>query len=70
VRVAEIAPIVGLPPETVRNGFLEGPGCDRRNGHDAASADAALLAVIQKAMTRSTARPARAAVARLRPAGA
>ena len=44
--VTEIAPIVGLPPEKVRIVYLEGSGCYGRNGHEDASADAALLAVL------------------------
>ncbi len=44
--VTEIAPIVGLAPEKVRIVYLEGSGCYGRNGHEDASADAALLAVL------------------------
>ena len=44
--VTEIAPIVGLAPEKVRVVYLEGSGCYGRNGHEDASADAALLAVL------------------------
>ncbi len=44
--VTEIAPIVGLPAEKVRIVYLEGSGCYGRNGHEDASADAALLAVL------------------------
>lgn len=43
--VTEIAPIVGLPPDRIRIVYLEGSGCYGRNGHEDASADAALLAV-------------------------
>jgi CO/xanthine dehydrogenase Mo-binding subunit len=44
--VTEIAPIVGLPAEQIRIVYLEGSGCYGRNGHEDASADAALLAVL------------------------
>ncbi len=44
--VSEIAPIVGLPAEKIRIVYLEGSGCYGRNGHEDASADAALLAVL------------------------
>lgn len=44
--VTEIAPIVGLPPEKVRIVYLEGSGCYGRNGHEDASADAALIATL------------------------
>ena len=44
--VTEIAPIVGLAPEKIRIVYLEGSGCYGRNGHEDASADAALLAVL------------------------
>ncbi len=44
--VTEIAPIVGLPADKVRIVYLEGSGCYGRNGHEDASADAALLAVL------------------------
>lgn len=44
--VTEIAPIVGLPAERIRIVYLEGSGCYGRNGHEDASADAALLAVL------------------------
>ncbi len=44
--VTEIAPIVGLAPDKVRIVYLEGSGCYGRNGHEDASADAALLAVL------------------------
>ncbi len=44
--VTEIAPIVGLAPEKIRIVYLEGSGCYGRNGHEDASADAALLTVL------------------------
>ena len=44
--VTEIAPIVGLAPSMIRIVYLEGSGCYGRNGHEDASADAALLAVL------------------------
>ena len=44
--VTEVASIVGLPAEKVRIVYLEGSGCYGRNGHEDASADAALLAVL------------------------
>ena len=44
--VTEIAPIVGVTPEKIRIVYLEGSGCYGRNGHEDASADAALLAVL------------------------
>ena len=44
--VTEIAPIVGLAPDKIRIIYLEGSGCYGRNGHEDASADAALLAVL------------------------
>jgi CO/xanthine dehydrogenase Mo-binding subunit len=44
--VTEIAPIVGMPPEKIRIVYLEGSGCYGRNGHEDASADAALLATL------------------------
>ena len=44
--VTEIAPIVGLAADKVRIVYLEGSGCYGRNGHEDASADAALLAVL------------------------
>ena len=44
--VTEIAPIVGLAPEKIRIVYLEGSGCYGRNGHEDASADAALLSVL------------------------
>lgn len=44
--VSEIAPIVGLPTEKIRIVYLEGSGCYGRNGHEDASADAALLSVL------------------------
>jgi len=43
--VTEIAPIVGIAPEKIRIVHLEGAGCYGRNGHEDASADAALLSV-------------------------
>ena len=50
--VTEIAPIVGLPAEKVRIVYLEGSGCYGRNGHEDASADAALLAVLTQQPVR------------------
>lgn len=44
--VTEIAPIVGLPPGKIRIVYLEGSGCYGRNGHEDASADAALIATL------------------------
>jgi nicotinate dehydrogenase subunit B len=44
--VTEIAPIVGVAPEKIRVVYLEGAGCYGRNGHEDASADAALLSVL------------------------
>jgi CO/xanthine dehydrogenase Mo-binding subunit len=44
--VTEIAPIVNLPADRIRIVYLEGSGCYGRNGHEDASADAALIAVL------------------------
>ena len=44
--VTEVAPIVGLTPDKIRIVYLEGSGCYGRNGHEDASADAALIAVL------------------------
>ncbi len=43
--VDEIAPIVGLARDRIRILYLDGAGCYGRNGHEDASADAALIAV-------------------------
>jgi CO/xanthine dehydrogenase Mo-binding subunit len=39
----QIAPMLGMKPEQVRIVYLEGSGCYGRNGHEDATADAALL---------------------------
>lgn len=44
--VSEVAPIVGLPPEKIRIAYLDGAGCYGRNGHEDASADAALITTL------------------------
>ncbi|MEI7447610.1 MAG: molybdopterin cofactor-binding domain-containing protein, partial [Burkholderiales bacterium] len=44
--VDELAPIVGLPKERIRLVYLEGSGCYGRNGHEDATADAALIATL------------------------
>lgn len=44
--VTEVAPIVGLPPEKIRIVYLDGAGCYGRNGHEDASADAALITTL------------------------
>ena len=44
--VTEVAPIVSVAPERIRIVYLEGSGCYGRNGHEDASADAALIAVL------------------------
>ncbi len=40
----ELAPIVGVPKDRIRIVYLDGAGCYGRNGHEDASADAALIA--------------------------
>jgi CO/xanthine dehydrogenase Mo-binding subunit len=42
----EVAGITGLPQEAIRVLYLDGSGCYGRNGHEDASADAALLATL------------------------
>ena len=42
----ELAPIVGLPKDRIRVLYLDGAGCYGRNGHEDASADAALIATL------------------------
>lgn len=44
--VDELAPIVGLPKERIRVVYLDGAGCYGRNGHEDASADAALITTL------------------------
>ena len=41
---SELAGITGLPQETIRLVYLDGSGCYSRNGHEDATADAALIA--------------------------
>ncbi len=43
--VDELAPIVGLPKDRIRVVYLDGSGCYGRNGHEDASADAALISM-------------------------
>lgn len=50
--VDELAPIVGLPKEKIRAVYLEGSGCYGRNGHEDATADAALIATLTGAPVR------------------
>jgi nicotinate dehydrogenase subunit B len=42
----EIASLVGLPKESIRLVYLDGSGCYGRNGHEDATADAALIATL------------------------
>ncbi len=44
--VDEIAPIVGLAKDRIRILYLDGAGCYGRNGHEDASADAALISTM------------------------
>ena len=44
--VDELAPIVGVPKDRIRVLYLDGAGCYGRNGHEDASADAALIATL------------------------
>lgn len=44
--VDEVAPIVGLPKDRIRILYLDGAGCYGRNGHEDASADAALISTL------------------------
>ncbi|MFM1990774.1 MAG: hypothetical protein RJA99_3731 [Pseudomonadota bacterium] len=44
--VDELAPIVGLPKDRIRVVYLEGSGCYGRNGHEDATADAALISTL------------------------
>ena len=41
----ELSVITGLPKERIRLVYLDGSGCYGRNGHEDASADAALIAI-------------------------
>jgi nicotinate dehydrogenase subunit B len=50
--VDELAPIVGLPKDRIRVVYLEGSGCYGRNGHEDATADAALIATLIGAPVR------------------
>lgn len=43
---SELATITGLAPEKVRLVYLDGAGCYGRNGHEDATADAALMATL------------------------
>ena len=43
---SELATITGLPQEKVRLVYLDGSGCYGRNGHEDATADAALIATL------------------------
>ena len=43
---SELAAITGLPQEKVRLVYLDGSGCYGRNGHEDATADAALIATL------------------------
>lgn len=43
---SELATITGLAPEKVRLVYLDGAGCYGRNGHEDATADAALIATL------------------------
>ena len=42
----EVASVVGLPMERIRLVYLDGSGCYGRNGHEDATADAALVATL------------------------
>ncbi len=44
--VDELAPIAGVPKDRIRVLYLDGAGCYGRNGHEDASADAALIATL------------------------
>lgn len=44
--VDELSPIVGVPKDRIRILYLDGAGCYGRNGHEDASADAALISTI------------------------
>jgi CO/xanthine dehydrogenase Mo-binding subunit len=44
--VDELAPIVGVARDRIRIVYLDGAGCYGRNGHEDASADAALIATL------------------------
>ncbi len=44
--VDELSPIVSLPKDRIRVLYLDGAGCYGRNGHEDASADAALIATL------------------------
>ena len=44
--VDELAPIAGVPKDRIRILYLDGAGCYGRNGHEDASADAALIATL------------------------
>ena len=44
--VDELSPIVGVPKDRIRVLYLDGAGCYGRNGHEDASADAALISTI------------------------
>lgn len=44
--VHEVAGITGLPKEAIRIIYLDGSGCYGRNGHEDATADAALIATL------------------------
>lgn len=50
--VDELAPITGLPKDKIRAVYLEGSGCYGRNGHEDATADAALIATLTGAPVR------------------
>lgn len=44
--VDELSPIVGVPKDRIRIVYLDGAGCYGRNGHEDASADAALISTL------------------------
>lgn len=48
----ELSVITGLPKERIRLVYLDGSGCYGRNGHEDASADAALIAIALKRPVR------------------
>ena len=49
----ELSVITGLPKERIRLVYLDGSGCYGRNGHEDASADAALIAIALKRPVRA-----------------
>jgi nicotinate dehydrogenase subunit B len=50
--VSELEPIVGLPKDRIRCIYVDGAGCYGRNGHEDASADAALISRVMERPVR------------------